>query len=180
MSTTGSSGGDEEDPNAPVRFMRQMVSLDYIAHQGPLAHAFDARLAKKEIPGHKCSSCGLVYCPPRGFCPLCVIPTGDEDEVMVQDTGTVTTFTVITPIQYYGQEERGDYVLANVLLDGSDQTIMMQRLGNIENDDVRAGLRVAAVWKDTMEGGGIGGAIEHWSPSGEPDADAAHFQEHLL
>ena len=181
--SAGESGGSAQggDDNAPVKFMRQMVSLDYIAHQSPLALAFDARLAKREIPGHKCPACNLVYCPPKGFCPMCVVSTGDEDEVMVKDTGTVTTFTVITPIQYYGQEERGeDYVLANILLDGSDQTIMMQRLGDIANGDVRGGLRVVAVWKDTMDGAGMGGAIEHWSPSGEPDADKAHFEEHIL
>jgi uncharacterized OB-fold protein len=170
----------EEDDDGPVKFMRQMVSLDYIAHQSPQSLAFNARLAKREIPGHRCPSCELVYCPPKGYCPMCVVATTDDDEVMVEDRGTVTTFTIITPIQYRGQEERHDYVIANILLDGSDQTIMQQRLGEIPIADVRAGLRVAAAWKDSMDGGGMGGAIEHWVPSGEPDAEAAHFEEHVL
>jgi uncharacterized OB-fold protein len=171
---------DDEQTDGPVQFMRQMVSLDYIAHQSPQGLAFNERLARREIPGHKCPSCGLVYCPPKGYCPLCVVATSDDDEVPVQDRGTLTTFTVITPIQYRGQEERDDYVIANILLDGSDQTIMQQRLGGIAISDVRAGLRVVAAWKDTMDGAGFGGAIEHWTPSGEPDANASVFEEHVL
>lgn len=168
------------ESNEPIRFMRQSLPLDYIAHQSPLSHEFDARLAKREIPGHKCPQCGLVYCPPKGYCPMCVVATGDDDEVMVHDTGTITTFTVITPIQYKGQEETEDYTIANILLDGADQSLMQQRLGGVANDEVRAGMRVKAVWKDQMDGAGMAGAIEHWTPSGEPDVDATRFQEHVL
>ena len=172
------SAGDTDEPDdGPVQFMRQMISLDYIAHTSPLARDFGERLARREIPGHKCPSCGLVYCPPRGFCPLCVVMTGDDDEVAVDDRGTVTTFTVITPIQYRGQEERDDYVLAEILLDGADQSIGQQRLGGIDNAEVRAGLRVEAAWRDepSAEGQGFGGAIEHWRPTGEPDVDPDQF-----
>lgn len=170
-----------DDDHGPVRFMRQMVSLDYIAHTSPLARDFSRRLAAREIVGHKCPACGLVYCPPKGFCPLCVQTTGDDDEVLVADRGTVTAFTVITPIQYRGQEENDDYVLASVLLDGADQTIGQQRLGGIDNAEVRAGLRVEAAWLDEPTGGqGFGGAVEHWRPSGEPDADRAQFEKHVL
>lgn len=173
----------DEPDDGPVRFMRQMVSLDYVAETSPLARRFGEKLTDHEIIGHKCPSCGLVYVPPRGFCALCVVATGDEDEVTVAATGTVTTFTVLTPIQYYGQEEREDYTLANILLDGADQTIGQQRLGGIANEDVRAGLRVELVWNDEITGGGrggIGAAVDHWRPTGEPDLDSSHFREHVL
>ena len=179
------SGADtEEAEDGPVRFMRQMVSLDYVAEISPLARHFAAKLADHEIIGHKCPSCGLVYVPPNGFCPLCVVTTSHDDEVPVQPKGTITTFTVLTPIQYYGQEEREDYTLANILLDGADQTIGQQRLGGIANEDVRAGLRVELVWKDEIgpeaARGGLGGAVEHWRPTGEPDVDPTSFREHVL
>ena len=171
-----------EDDDGPVRFMRQMVSLDYIAHPSPLGREFTRRLGAHEITGHKCPSCGLVYAPPQGFCGLCVVLTDASHEVLVADRGTITSFTVITPIQYYGQEEREDYVLANILLDGADSNIGQQRLGGIANADVRSGLRVAAVWREEIDPGGqgFGAAIEHWQPTGEPDVDPADFAEHLL
>ena len=179
------SATDPDDTDdGPVRFMRQMVSLEYTAHPSPLSLVFGRRLAEGEITGRKCPSCGLVYCPPREFCPLCVVTTGAEHEVIIADRGTITTFTIITPIQYYGQEEREDYVLANILLDGADQAIGQQRLGGIDNDSVRAGLRVEAVWRDDIDPDagrqGLGAGIEHWQPSGEPDADPSEFQGHVL
>ncbi len=170
-----------EEPDKPVRFMRQMVSLDYIAHQSPLARRYGAALAEKRVVGQRCPKCSLVYVPLRGFCPLCVVEMTENDEVDVSDHGTITTFTIITPIQYYGQQEREDYTLASILLDGADQTIGQQRLGSIDNSEVRPGIRVKAVWKDDLSGAGsgTGGAIEHWEPSGEPDVDPAEFEEHV-
>jgi uncharacterized OB-fold protein len=170
-----------EDPDKPVRFMRQMVSLDYVATQSPLAARYGAALAERRISGQKCPECGLVYVPLRGFCPLCVAEMTEDDEIDVSDHGTITTFTIITPIQYRGQEEREDYTLASILLDGADQTIGQQRLGAIDNTKVKAGVRVKAVWNDDLSGasGGAGGAIECWEPSGEPDVDPTEFEEHM-
>ena len=42
----------------------------------------------------------------------------DDDEVEVSDHGTVTGFTIITPVAYYGQTETEPFVYASVLLDG--------------------------------------------------------------
>jgi uncharacterized OB-fold protein len=108
----------------------------------------------------------------------------------VKDTAVVTSFTVITPIQYLGQKEKDEYVLASVLLDGADSTIGQQRIGGIANDEVRMGMRVKAVWNKPedledeegggMRGWGVGAMVKHWEPTGEPDLDRAHFQEHIL
>jgi hypothetical protein len=149
-----------------------------------VARRFSEQISEGRIVGHRCASCGKVYVPPRGYCPTCVVPT--DDEVDVADRGTVTVFTVITPIQYHGQEETEDYVQASVLLDGADQTIMT-RLDGVPNDDVRMGLRVEAVWKPEGErsaaGGpqaGLAGAIDGWRATGEPDTPLDRFAEHLL
>ena len=100
------------------------------------------------------------------------------------DHGTITSFTVITPIQYYGQKERDDYVLANILLDGASSTIGQQRIGEVPIDQVRMGMRVQAVWAPkedrVVEGRGWGGAFATWKPTGEPDVDREHYKEHML
>ena len=118
--------------------------------------------------------------PPRGYCPLCVVETTEADEVEVADRGTVTTFSVITPLQYQGQQETEDYVQGTILLDGADTTIMVMRMDGIPIADMRMGMRVQAVWPPEGEarrgggslgnrGMGLGDAVASWEPTGEPD-----------
>jgi uncharacterized OB-fold protein len=170
-------------------FMSQMVSLDFIARTSPVHVRFDQQMREGKIVGQKCPECGKVFVPPKGFCPLDCVVLDSSHETEVKDTAIVTSFTVITPIQYLGQHEKDEYVLANLLLDGADSTIGQQRIAGIANDEVRMGLRVKAVWNEPgqveEEGGGqrgwgVGVMVKHWEPSGEPDVDRAQFQEHIL
>ncbi len=172
-----------------VAFMQQKVDLDYKIVTSPVHRRFDAQMREGRIIGHKCPKCGLVYVPPKGFCPLCSVVTGESDEVEVKDTATITSFTVITPIQYQGQKEKEEYVLANLLLDGADSSIGQQRIEDVAHDQVRMGMRVKAVWSSpeerSEEGGGMRGwgltsAVKHWVPSGEPDAPRETYREHVL
>ncbi len=171
----------------PVRFMQQVISLDYVTKVSPVSRAFGRALLEGRIVGHRCPQCSLVYVPPRGFCPICVVETTDADEVPVADRGVVTSWTVLTPIQYHGQTERHDYALASILLDAADGTIGQQRLTDVPLDRIRMGLRVAAVWaadadRETADarGYGFGSAITGFAPSGEPDADRALYEKHTL
>jgi uncharacterized protein len=178
-----------ETREEPVAFMSQVVNLDYKIVTSPVHKRFDQQMREGRIVGHKCPNCGLVFVPPKGFCPLCSVVTTSENEVPVADVGIVTSFTVITPIQYRGQQEREEYVLASLLLDGADSTVGQQRIGGIANDKVRMGMRVKAVWAKPedaeeegggMRGWGLGAMVEHWEPTGEPDAPHDQYREHVL
>ena len=118
--------------------MEHLVSLTYTEELTPILERYVDGLIEGRIVGHKCPSCGRVYVPGKGYCPLCVVPTTEEDEVEVADTGTVTGFTIVTPVAYYGQEETEPFVYASVLLDGSNSTLGGQDIVNIPRDDVRA------------------------------------------
>ena len=175
----------EEEEGGPVRFMSQVVSLDYDQVATPVMRKFTAGLQDKRITGHKCRQCGKVYVPPRGYCPLCVVETTDDDVVEVADRGTVTTFTVLTPIQYYGQQEREEYVLASILLDGASGTVGQQRIGEIPIDQIRSGMRVEGVWAPPEERkpedrAALGGSFKYFTPTGEPDVPHKDFEEHVL
>lgn len=170
-------------------FMQQMVSLDFVSRTSPVHKRFDEQMRQRRIVGQRCPSCGKVYVPPKGFCALCCVVMDESHETEVKDTAIVTSFTVITPIQYRGQQEKEEYVLASVLLDGADSTIGQQRIGGVPNDKVRMGMKVKAVWNTPdeaseeaggMRGWGVGAMVRHWEPSGEPDADRSHYQEHVL
>ncbi len=170
--------------------MEHLVSLHYEEELTPNLERFADALIAGRIVGHKCPSCGRVYVPGKGYCPLCVVETTAADEVEVSDTGTVTGFTIITPVAYYGQEETEPFVYASVLLDGAAGTLGGQDIVGIPHDEVRAGLRVRAVWKPpeerSAEGisnrgwGSVASAIDAFEPTGEPDMDRAEYAEHAL
>ena len=172
----------------PVQFMQQHIALDYVMRVSPLSRRFGEQLRAGRIVGHRCPACGLVYVPTRAFCPMCTVAMGEEHEIDLADRGTVTSFTVLTPIQYHGQQERQDYALASVLLDGADGTVGQQRLTDVPLDEIRMGMRVEAVWapedERAGEGGdrgfGFGNAIRGWRPTGEPDVASEQFKEHVL
>lgn len=166
-----------------IEFVQHRVATEYAVPQpSAAARRFAERLAKGTIVGHRCSGCDNVYVPPRGYCALCVRETHEEVEVSPQ--GTVTSFTVITPIQYEGQQETDDYVQANVLLDRATQTIMT-RLDGIPIADVRMGLRVEAEWlaeaeRSSSPSGGLADAIRGWRATGEPDTPLDQFAHHIV
>jgi len=176
----------------PVQFMSHHTAVEYaIPEPSRLSIHFGEQLARGRIIGHRCPQCAKVYMPPRGYCPLCVVETTDADEVEVADRGTITTFSVITPLQYQGQEETEDYVQATILLDGADTTIMVMRMDGIAIADVRSGMRVQAVWPAEAgrsaspaaagaRGMGLGDAVERWEPTGESDLTREQIAEHIL
>jgi uncharacterized OB-fold protein len=174
----------------PVQFMSQMTAVEYrVPPPSDLARRIGAAVAQGHIIGHRCPQCGKVYVPPRGYCPLCSVPTGDTDEVDIEPRGTITTFSVITPLQYQGQQEKDDYVQATILLDGSTSTLGMQRIDGIPIADVRTGMRVEATWRPASERAVSGGAgrnlalaeaISAWKPTGEPDAPLEQYADYIV
>ena len=96
-----------------------MISLTYTDLLPEHTVRFVEQLLDGKIIGRKCPECGQVYVPPKGYCPVDVIPLLPEHEVEVGDQGTVTGFTVITPVRYYGQTKTEPFIYASVLLDGA-------------------------------------------------------------
>ena len=170
--------------------MEHLVTLTYHEKLTSNLNRYADGLLEGRLYGHKCPSCGRVYVPGKGYCPLCVVPTGDEDEVEVPDTGTVTGFTIVTPVNYYGQEKTEPFVYASVRLDGADTVMGGQDITGVTHDELRAGLRVKAVWKPegerSVEGmsnrgwAGLGDVISSFEATGEPDADYDTIKEHLF
>ena len=178
------------DTKKEALVMNHHVSLTYEEQLTPILERYVDALIDGHIVGHKCPQCARVYVPGKGYCPLCVVETDEQDEVEVADTGTVTGFTIITPVAYYGQEETEPFVYASVLLDGCDSNLGGQDIVGVPHDQIRSGMRVRAVWKPkekrNAEGvsnrgwGGVGSAIKAFEPSGEPDMDRAAFEEHIF
>jgi hypothetical protein len=170
--------------------MEHLVTLTYHERLTDNLNRYADNLLEGRIIGQKCPSCGRVYVPGKGYCPLCVLPTSEADEVEVPDTGTVTGFTIVTPVNYYGQTKTELFVYASVLLDGADTTLGGMDITGVAHSELRTGLRVKAKWKPreerSVEGmsnrgwGGFGDVVESFEATGEPDANEDVFKEHLF
>jgi len=165
--------------------MEYFMQLEYHELLAPIVRRYADCLMQGRLIGHKCPKCGLVYVPPRGYCPIDVIETGADNEVTLEDKGVVTNYTVVTPVQYYGQEETEPFVRASVLLDGPGGMLNLQDILDVPVDQVRVGMRVQADWlpegeRTTKEltnrsWGSAEGVIRGWRPTGEPDLPAEQF-----
>jgi uncharacterized protein len=163
-----------------------VVGMDYHMHLEyhellcPVVREFADALMDKRIIGHKCPQCGLIYSPPKGYCPICVVPTDKSHEIELAQRGVVTNYTIVTPVQYHGQTEQ---------LDGGG-TLSLQDLLDIPVDDVHIGIRVEAVWAPDGERnvddisnrswGMAENVIRGWKPTGEPDVPADQLSDNVF
>ena len=159
----------------PVTGVITPVSLDYDYAASPEESLFYRGLNEGRIMGQRCPTCEKVYIPPRSACPVDGTPTAEEIEL--SHTGTVTTFCIVN-VPFLGQKITPPYVSAYVLLDGADIAVLHLILG-MPADEVRMGMRVKAVWKPNDEWTFSLENIDHFEPTGEPDADYDTYKQHL-
>jgi uncharacterized OB-fold protein len=160
---------------SPVTGVVVPVSLDYDYAASPEESLFYRGLNEGRIMGQRCPTCQKVYIPPRSACPADGTPT--EEEVELSQTGTVTTFCIVN-VPFLGQKITPPYVSAYVLLDGADIAVLHLILG-VPAEEVRMGMRVKAVWKPKEEWTYSLENIDHFAPTGDPDADFDSYKHHL-
>ena len=151
------------------------INLHYEHTASPGETIYLEGLAEGRLLGQRCGTCGKVYIPPRGTCPTDGVPTAEVVEL--PDTGTVTTFCIVN-VPYPGQRVMPPYVAAAVLLDGADIAFQHLVLG-CEASEVRMGMRVQAVWKPRDQWGTHAENVDHFRPTGEPDAPYESYAGHL-
>lgn len=159
----------------PITGVVTTVSLDYDYAASPEESLFYRGLNEGRIMGQRCPTCQKVYVPPRSACPSDGTPT--EEEVELSQTGTITTFCIVN-VPFLGQKITPPYVSAYVLLDGADIAVLHLILG-VPAEEVRMGMRVKAVWKPKDEWAYSLENIDHFAPTGDPDADFDTYKQHL-
>ena len=171
----GEPVAEKADDREPVKVQVAPSSIE-IQHTASLPEsAFLRGLEEGKLLGARTGTDGKVYFPPKEADPA----TGLELDNFLElpDKGTVTTFAIIN-IPFPGQRIKPPYVAAYVLLDGADIPFL-HLVTEIDPADVRMGMRVEAVWKPREEWGlGIDN-INHFRPTGEPDADYDTYKHHL-
>jgi uncharacterized OB-fold protein len=169
------SAAPGEVGSEPVTGVVTPVSLDYDYAASPEESLFYRGLNEGRIMGQRCPTCEKVYIPPRSACPADGTPTAEEIEL--SHTGTVTTFCIVN-VPFLGQKITPPYVSAYVLLDGADIAVLHLILG-VPADEVRMGMRVKAVWKPKDEWTFSLENIDHFAPTGDPDAEYDTYKQHL-
>jgi uncharacterized OB-fold protein len=174
--------GDE-----PVAITEHLVSLEISEPLYPHRKRFAQGLLDGRILGQRSPVSGKVYVPSLGYDNIERTEMTEADDVEVADRGAISSYTVITPVQYYGQKETEPYIRASILLDGADSPIIGVDVRDIPVEEFRVGMRVKAVWKPEAErdvselgnrfGGAWEGVIATWEPTGEPDVDPRPLQE---
>lgn len=171
----GDSGAAEPTVEGePVTVMTTPIRLSYTHTTSADESRYLRALAAGRLLGQRCPVCRKVYVPPR-VCPADGVPT--EEEVTVQDRGTVTTFCVVN-VPFAGQRLEPPYVVAQILLDGADIPVPHLILG-LPADRVRMGMRVVAVWRDPASWTTTPENIAHFRPTDEPDSPYESYREHL-
>src|SRR5256885_1397805 len=159
----------------PVTMVTAPIHLHYRHSASAEESRFLRALAEGRLVGQRCPECGKVYVPPRSACPIDGVPT--EGDIELPDRGTVTTFCIVN-VPFAGQRIKPPYVAAYVLLDGADTTFQHLVLG-CDAASVRMGMRVEAVWKPREDWDLTLANIDHFRPTGEPDAPFESYAEHL-
>jgi uncharacterized OB-fold protein len=165
---------DDAGPAAePVEMMDYRASITY---RTPITtNQVRAQGASDEgrFLGLRCPECGRVYTGGRDFCPIDATGLQQSDEFDLPQVGTVTNYTIITPVQYPGQTETEPFARINVLLDGVDAVVQYQELIECPNDEIRIGMRVSAVWASEGEKDAdnltLDANLVGWIPNGDPD-----------
>jgi uncharacterized protein len=165
--------GHEQE--TPPTIMTTPIRLHYQHTVSPGESSFLRGLAEGRLLAQRCPACEKVYIPPRGACPTDGVPTAEEVEL--PDQGVVTTFCVVN-VDYPGQRVAAPYVAAAVLLDGADIPFQHLILG-CDPAGVRMGMRVRAVWRPRGQWGTTWENIDHFEPTGEPDAPYESYAHHL-
>jgi len=133
---------------------------------------------------------GKVGIPSKGYDAIARVTLTEADEVELTPTGTVLSYTVLTPVKYHGQKETEPYISATIFLDGSDQSLPRQDIRNIPMEEFRVGMRLRAVFKPAAERKvddvdndwmypTIGDVVERWEPTGEPDVPLDELPESM-
>jgi uncharacterized OB-fold protein len=169
-SVPDNDGGPAEEP---VTMMDYNASITYTLPVTPNQARAEQANEEGRFIGLQCPVCGRTYTGGRGYCPVDSVALGPEHEVELPQRGTITNYTIITPVQYPGQTETEPFARVHVWLDDTDVVLGYQPLLDTANDDVRIGMRVSAVWASDAEVADLAsnaeGRLLGWMPTGEPD-----------
>lgn len=134
-------------------FYNTVAPLDFAYNYrvGSCLQRYIDALKERKILGAKCPQCAGVVVPPRKYCGEC---NRVRDEfVELSQEGTLENHTVGHVKLERGALSRSEsgYVIGMIRLDGADN-LLVARVEGVALGEVRAGMRVRAVWSEETTG----------------------------
>ncbi len=123
--------------------------MRYSYSAGPVRSKFLLSLRdQQKILGTKCPVCTRVYVPARSTCLKCFENLGEWVEV--GDEGILKSYTIVyKPEPIYSFDP--PFAVGLIKLDGAD-TALVHRLGEVDFEKLRIGMRVRAVFSSERKG----------------------------
>ena len=144
-----------------IRHWLGHMEADYAYAHGIAGDRFFEEIKENSrIMGAKCRKCGLVYVPPRFFCERCFEKL--DDWVEVGKRGAVHTYTVAY-IDVDGSKLEAPIIWAVIQVDNAHGGLV-HKLGEINPENVKIGMRVEAVFKEKEEREGSILDIKYFKP----------------
>ena len=150
-----------------VKVMESPIVLKYNFSAGYATSKFLRGCKEGKIIGQRSSVTGKVIVPPRGSDPETGTPT--VEEVELGNKATVISFTIVH-IPIPNNPIQPPYIIANMVLDNSDQTFI-HLISECDNSSVQMGTRVEAIWKDKAAWDYTFENIKYFRPINEPVVD---------
>lgn len=121
---------------------------------------FQALKEEEKILGTVCNKCEVTYVPMKLFCERCFAQL--DETVDVGDTGKLVSFSVVH-VDLDGKKVNPPQIVGLIEL-GNSQAKMVHRLGEVKPTDLRAGMKVKAVWEMPLGREGKITDIQYFKP----------------
>jgi len=145
----GKELGPEALDNGEVLITRYIADLKYSWASGEAVGRFLSELKNGRIVARKCNRCKRILVPPRMFCEDCFRDT--DEWVYLRDTGSINTYS-IAHVGTDAHRLSAPLFVAVISIDGASELMgFLHLLGEVEEKEIKVGMKVEAVWKPPSE-----------------------------
>jgi uncharacterized protein len=158
----GKELGPEALDNGEVLITRYIADLKYDWASGAAVGRFLSELKNGRIIARKCKKCGRILVPPRMFCEDCFRDT--DEWIFLKDTGSINTYS-IAHVGTDAHRLTEPLFVAVISIDGASELMgFLHLLREVEEKDIKIGMKVQAVWKPEIERVGSILDIKYFKP----------------
>lgn len=158
----GTSLSEADIRDGKVLSIHDNMSGEFSWDTGAAIGKYLAGFKNGVILGSSCANCRRTVVPPRNVCEWCYRPM--DKFVPLEDTGTVNTFSLCY-ITWDVQRIKEPEMPAVIEIDGaSPMHGIMHKLGEVDPQKIKIGMRVKAVWKPADERQGAITDILYFKP----------------
>lgn len=159
----GTALSESDFESGKVLFIHDKLNAQFAWDTGVAIGAYLAGLKRGEILGSYCPTCRKTVVPPRTVCEQCFHPM--DEYLPLLDSGTVNTFSLCY-VTWDVQRIQEPEIPAVIEIDGASPGHgILHKLGEVDPQAVRMGMRVKAVWKPAEERQGAITDILYFKPA---------------